>query len=560
MSAHLSNSLILDGYRLIRFLGQGGFGEVWLCRSESMGDYRALKFIPTSLADRLEKEYEALLHFRKAAARLRSPHLVSIEHVGHSDTGLYYVMPLADGDGAVDSSDPAWAPMSLTTMIQGRAEMHTWFSSREIIALIQPILEALQTLSDAGLVHRDVKPDNILFFNGQPCLADISLLGADASVITRRGTPGYATPSWYEGGHPDMYGVAATLYSLLTGNSPDKMGRSAFTWPLQGEISLPKSERFEWKRLHGVIRRATAEQISERYIDFRAMALAIHPVLITDKAGGNRLRLAARALSMLVGVCLCGWWLFEHGSRRFGPEQAAAPAAIVPANSASTVAKSAAIRPIPVGTSQRFEDGSLASNALAAHVDDPDDPASMSFDENKLYQDTLGKIQNCIWDENELDFETAIRFLDECVKSIPRLEKRPNIRLARLLLQRCADGLPPSLAAIEDPSLLVLGNDELWYRVALLCHLGAAEKAEEFLVNYITSESRNSREKSKALIERARVRAELGKFADARTDAEQAITQTAGNSALKAQRQTDLIRLESDVPAYAKYLKSLQEE
>ena len=62
-----------------------------------MGDYRALKFIPTSHADRLEKEYEALLHFRKAAARLRSPHLVSIEHVGHNDAGLYYVMPLADG-------------------------------------------------------------------------------------------------------------------------------------------------------------------------------------------------------------------------------------------------------------------------------------------------------------------------------------------------------------------------------------------------------------------------------------------------------------------------------
>ena len=147
MSAHLSNSLVLDGYRLIRFLGRGGFGEVWLCRSESMGDYRALKYIPTSQADRLEKEYEALLHFRKAAARLRTPHLVSIEHVGHNDAGLYYVMPLADGSGAADPSDPAWVPVSLTTMIHERSEMPTWFSSQEIIALIPPVLEALQTLS-----------------------------------------------------------------------------------------------------------------------------------------------------------------------------------------------------------------------------------------------------------------------------------------------------------------------------------------------------------------------------------------------------------------------------
>ncbi len=272
MSAHLSNSLVLDGYRLIRFLGQGGFGEVWLCRSESMGDYRALKFIPTSHADRLEKEYEALLHFRKAAARLRSPHLVAIEHVGHSDAGLYYVMPLADGSGVADPADPAWMPVSLTTMIQGRSEMPTWFSSQEIIALILPILEALQTLSDAGLVHRDVKPENILFFNGQPCLGDISLLGVDASIITRRGTPGYCTPSWYVGGLPDMYGVAATLFTVLTGNSPDRMGRAAFCWPPQGEATLSAEERTEWKRLHGVIRRATEEKVAERFVDFRTMA------------------------------------------------------------------------------------------------------------------------------------------------------------------------------------------------------------------------------------------------------------------------------------------------
>jgi serine/threonine protein kinase len=263
MSAYLSNSLILDGYRLIRFLGRGGFGEVWLCRSEAMGDYRALKFIPITHTDRLEKEYEALLHFRNAAARLRSPRLLSIEHVGRNEAGLYYVMPLADGGTAVDPSDQAWSPVSLTTMIHERSEMPVWFSSKEVIALIRPVLEALQTLSDAGLVHRDVKPDNILFFNGQPCLADISLLGADASEITRRGTPGYATPSWYVGGHPDMYGVAATLYTLLTGNSPDKMGRAAFVWPPQGERSLSETERGEWKRLHAVIRRACDDALQK---------------------------------------------------------------------------------------------------------------------------------------------------------------------------------------------------------------------------------------------------------------------------------------------------------
>ena len=182
MSAHPSASQILDGYRLVRFLGRGGFGEVWLCRSEAMGDYRALKWISSANPERLEKEYESLLHYRLAASRLRSPDLVPIEHVNREETGLYYVMPLADGATGDDPADPLWQPLNLATKIEERFQTPDWFTSCDILALIQPVLRGLQTLSDAGLVHRDVKPENILFFDGQPCLGDISLMGADASV------------------------------------------------------------------------------------------------------------------------------------------------------------------------------------------------------------------------------------------------------------------------------------------------------------------------------------------------------------------------------------------
>lgn len=265
----------IDGYHILRFLGQGGFGVVWLCRSEAMGDYRAIKHIPTADPELLEKEYHALAQYRKAAAWLRSPHLMPVEHVSRDDAGLYYVMPLADGVTDLDPAEPGWQPQTLATVIQTRSGQASWFSSAGIIAMLKPLLLALQTITDAGLVHRDVKPDNILFMGGRPCLADISLLGVDSSQVTRRGTPGYATPSWYAGGHPDMYGAAAVLYILLTGNPPDRMGRSAFNWPPQGEASLSESERQEWKRLHAAIRRATSEKISERFVDFAAMAAGI---------------------------------------------------------------------------------------------------------------------------------------------------------------------------------------------------------------------------------------------------------------------------------------------
>ena len=72
---------ILDGYRVIRLIGSGGFGEVWLCQSEAVGDFRALKFIPATDQGRLHKEFDAICRYRTAAGQLRSPSIMPIEHV-----------------------------------------------------------------------------------------------------------------------------------------------------------------------------------------------------------------------------------------------------------------------------------------------------------------------------------------------------------------------------------------------------------------------------------------------------------------------------------------------
>ena len=299
----------LDGYRVIRLIGSGGFGAVWLCQSEALGDYRALKFIPAIDPGRIEKEFDALCRYRTAAGQLRSPSIMPIEHVNRRSDGLFYIMPLADGYGATDPTDPAWRPLTMAATIESRREEPTWFKSEEIKGYITPILHALQLLSDAGLVHRDVKPDNILFLNGSPCLGDISLLGEDSHNITRRGTPGYSAPSWFveSGGHPDMFGAATTLYSLLTGNPPDKMGRAAFRWPPQGESSLSAPEKQEWQRLHRIIRRAVDERPAERFGTFGAVAKALDGNADPGSPRGptgsrRRLLLAGLAGLVLLGV------------------------------------------------------------------------------------------------------------------------------------------------------------------------------------------------------------------------------------------------------------------
>ncbi len=264
----------LEGYRILRRIGSGGFGEIWICETEVPGELRALKFIPAANDGRLDKEYHALGLYRNAAGRLQSPALMPIEHASLLAYGLFYIMPLADGLNQVPPSSPEWQPKTLAAVIAQQKMEAVWFSSRQMKDWINPILTGLQLLSDAGLVHRDVKPDNMLFLNGFPCLSDISLLGEDAQQLTRRGTPGFSAPSWFveSGGHPDMYGAATTFYTMLTGNAPDKMGRAAFRWPPQGEASFSPVERLEWLRCHRVIRRAIDDRPAERFIDFSTFA------------------------------------------------------------------------------------------------------------------------------------------------------------------------------------------------------------------------------------------------------------------------------------------------
>jgi hypothetical protein len=130
------------------------------------------------------------------------------------------------------------------------------------------------------------------------------------------------------------------------------------------------------------------------------------------------------------------------------------------------------------------------------------------------------------------------------------------VQLARHLLKQCADDSAVNPATINDPSFLILGNDDLGYRVALLSRLGAEAKADEFLGNFITQESRTPGEKSEAFARRARVRATLGRFDDARADAGQSVALAENNPALKVQRESDIQRLGRDIPAFADYFKT----
>ena len=532
MNANLSADRVLDGYRLVRFIGSGGFGEVWLCRSESMGDFRALKFIPTTHADRFDKEYEALLHYRKAASRLCSPHMVPIEHANRNDAGLYYVMPLADGVTAADPSDPAWQPLSLEAKVCGQSEKSAWFASREIIALILPVLEALQTLSDAGLVHRDVKPENILFFSGQPCLGDISLLGEDASIITRRGTPGYGTPSWYVGGQPDMYGAASTLYHLLTGNPPDKMGRSAFIWPPQGEASLAETERAEWKRLHGVIRRATDEKVSERYVDFATMAAALggKPLPGGRLPGRNAIALALA----VAGVLSMGAWV----------------AAGKPGWQTKTIAPSIAI---PSGsTTANIPDGKPKQNNAPSATPQPGKPAlpELTPDEKADYQAHAGMIQGYMGDR---DYGSALAAVENLLSTYPQARGKPAYSIIRAMALKGLGRIDEAKAELRRDLHVSPEITSMSTRKGLWEELGELAEAEKDLTRILDKFGPNTF----PLFLRADIRAKRGDFPGVHADRQAAYV--AHPDELEQRKLVDTMwtPLETKYPGYGEYVKIL---
>jgi len=267
----------LDGYELIRKIGAGGFGEVWLARSEATGAWKALKWISADSTRHFEQEVSSLRTFLQAISSIRSPHLVPIDHVRISEQGLAYVMPLADGADNISPEDPAWEPQTVALYLSRHREAGTWFSSSEIRQIIGGVLTGASAVADAGLVHRDIKPENVLIIDGQPCLADFGLSTNEGSIVSLRGTPQHTAPSWYveNGGNADQWGVAALLYVLLTGNSPDKIGRARFLWPPAGRESLTKEEQEEWSRLHQIVLRATSEAPTQRFLGLDAFHAAV---------------------------------------------------------------------------------------------------------------------------------------------------------------------------------------------------------------------------------------------------------------------------------------------
>jgi len=209
---------IIPDHQLLRKIGAGSYGEIWLSQNV-MGTFRAIKIVYRSSFEK-ERPYEReFLGIRKFEPVSRSHEgLVDILQVGRDpdDQYFYYVMEIADdvSQGQVIDAE-TYKPYTLSTDLAH----HKPLSHERCLSVAQSLASALQYLHTNGLIHRDVKPSNIIFVGGVAKLADIGLVTEVGANTIIGGTLGYIAPDKTPSPQGDIYSLGKVLYEMSTGKS-----------------------------------------------------------------------------------------------------------------------------------------------------------------------------------------------------------------------------------------------------------------------------------------------------------------------------------------------------
>ncbi len=199
-------------FRIRKVLGEGGMGKIFDATDEVLQRRVAVK-VPLT-----PEGSDALVHEARALAALEHPHLPMVYGVG-SHGGLHcVVMERLRGE-------------SLEQQLQARRARQEPFSLRAVVSLLKTIVEALHAIHEAGILHRDIKPDNVMLVPGRgPVLIDFGLVLPHASVDadqTFGGSPYYMAPEVISGSvtrsngrQVDLYSFGIMAYELLTGAPP----------------------------------------------------------------------------------------------------------------------------------------------------------------------------------------------------------------------------------------------------------------------------------------------------------------------------------------------------
>ncbi|MBL4849264.1 MAG: serine/threonine protein kinase [Planctomycetes bacterium] len=270
-------------YEIVRHLGQGGMGTVYEVHDPHTDRRLALKLLPHARAE--GKAATRFVREARALAQVRHPNVVAIHDVGEDPAGLFYVMDLVPGQEL------------------GKLAMSGRVPERDAAELALGVSEAVAAIHAVGLLHRDVKPDNVVLRadRGTPVLLDFGLaLAADSDRLTRTGqivgTPYAMSPEQASGQRDlspatDVYGVGVILFMLLAGRPPFESDH------LIGLLAAVCRDEPEWPAaspaLQAILRCAMAKDPDQRYATAAELSADLQRYL-----GGERVAAAPPSSSL----------------------------------------------------------------------------------------------------------------------------------------------------------------------------------------------------------------------------------------------------------------------